>query len=61
MSELAEIEPDLAAELARFRAEEVAHRDLAVEEGARSAPGYRLLSAVIGAGCRAAIRISEKI
>ncbi|RZJ86606.1 MAG: demethoxyubiquinone hydroxylase family protein, partial [Brevundimonas sp.] len=30
-------------------------------EGARQAPGYPLLSAVIQAGCRAAIRISEKI
>ena len=30
-------------------------------EGARQAPGYRLLWAVIGAGCRAAIKLSEKI
>jgi ubiquinone biosynthesis monooxygenase Coq7 len=34
---------------------------LAVEEGAREAPGYALLSAVIRTGCRAAIKISEKI
>jgi ubiquinone biosynthesis monooxygenase Coq7 len=61
MQELEGVEPELAAELARFREEEIAHRDLAVEEGAREAPGYRLLSAVIGAGCRAAIRISEKV
>ena len=33
----------------------------AVAEGAREAPGYRLLAAVIRAGCKAAIRISEKI
>jgi ubiquinone biosynthesis monooxygenase Coq7 len=62
--QIAEVEardPDLAAELAKFRDEELAHRDHAVEEGAREAPGYRLLSAVIGAGCRAAIRISEKL
>ena len=59
--ELAEVEPELAAELSRFRDEELAHRDLALAEGAREAPGYRLLSAVIGAGCRAAIRVSEKI
>jgi ubiquinone biosynthesis monooxygenase Coq7 len=32
-----------------------------VAEGGREASGYRLLSAVIGAGCRAAIRISEKL
>jgi ubiquinone biosynthesis monooxygenase Coq7 len=61
VEELAELEPELAAELARFRDEEIAHRDLARQEGAREAPGYRLLSAVIGAGCRAAIKISEKI
>jgi ubiquinone biosynthesis monooxygenase Coq7 len=56
-----DLEPALAAELAGFRDEEIAHRDLAAEEGAREAPGYRLLSAVIGAGCRAAIKLSEKI
>lgn len=61
IAELAQRDPDLAAELAQFRDEELAHRDQAVEEGAREAPGYRLLSAVIGAGCRAAIKISEKV
>jgi 3-demethoxyubiquinol 3-hydroxylase len=39
----------------------LAHKDIAVGEGAREAPGYPLLSAVIRAGCRAAIKISEKI
>ncbi len=61
MHELADREPELAAELAGFRAEELAHRDLALAEGARAAPGYRLLAAVIRTGCRAAIRISEKL
>ena len=61
VAELAERDPDLAAELAKFRQEELAHRDLAVEEGARQAPGYALLSAVIRTGCRAAIKISEKL
>lgn len=61
IAELAERDPDLAAELAKFRDEELAHRDLAIEEGAREAPGHRLLSAVITAGCRAAIKLSEKI
>ena len=58
---LAPLEPELAQELSTFRDEEIAHRDLAVQEGARETPGHRLLSAVIGAGCRAAIKISEKI
>jgi ubiquinone biosynthesis monooxygenase Coq7 len=61
IAELAEREPDLAAELSQFRDEELAHRDLAVEEGAREAPGYGLLAAVIRTGCRAAIKLSEKI
>lgn len=54
-------EPDLARELSGFRDEEIAHRDEAVAEGARNAPAHGLLSAVIQAGCRAAIRISEKV
>jgi ubiquinone biosynthesis monooxygenase Coq7 len=61
IEELAAVEPGLTAELSRFRDEEIAHRDLARQEGAHEAPGYRLLSAVIGAGCRAAIKISEKV
>jgi ubiquinone biosynthesis monooxygenase Coq7 len=61
IEELAKLEPELAAELAHFRREEIAHRDLARDEGAREAPGYRLLSGLIGAGCRAAIKISEKL
>jgi ubiquinone biosynthesis monooxygenase Coq7 len=61
IAELSERDPELAAELSRFRDEELAHRDLAVEEGAREAPGYSLLAAVIRTGCRAAIRISEKL
>lgn len=61
IAELAEREPALAAELSNFRDEELAHRDLAVEEGARETPGYALLGAVIRTGCRAAIRISEKV
>lgn len=59
--ELEDSRPELAAELSRFRDEELAHRDRAIEEGALEAPGYGLLSAVIRAGCRAAIRISEKV
>jgi ubiquinone biosynthesis monooxygenase Coq7 len=61
IAEIEAREPALAAELAKFRAEELAHRDLAVEEGAREAPGYGLLAAVIRTGCRAAIKISEKL
>jgi len=61
IAELADREPELAAELTKFRDEELAHRDLAVEEGARDAPGYGLLAAIVRTGCRAAIKISEKV
>lgn len=61
IAEIGSREPELAAELAVFRDEELAHRDHAREEGAREAPGYGLLSAVIRAGCRAAIKVSEKV
>ena len=61
IAELQARDPELAAELSRFRDEELAHRDLAVDEGAREAPGYGLLAAMIRTGCRAAIKISEKI
>lgn len=54
-------ETEKAALFAKFRDEETAHKDLAVEEGAHGAPAYPLLSGVIKAGCRLAIRISEKI
>lgn len=61
VAELADREPALAAELSEFRAEELAHRDVAAAEGAHETPGYTLLSAVIRAGCRTAIKISEKL
>ncbi|MDP3746283.1 MAG: demethoxyubiquinone hydroxylase family protein [Phenylobacterium sp.] len=61
IAELERREPELAAELSKFRDEELAHRDQALAEGAKEAPGYAVLSAVIRAGCRAAIKISEKL
>ena len=54
-------EDELAAKMAKFQEEEVAHKDLAAAEGAAQAPGYPLLSAFIRTGCRLAIRISEKV
>ncbi|WP_332678442.1 demethoxyubiquinone hydroxylase family protein [Brevundimonas sp.] len=61
IAELRDRDPALAAELSVFREEELAHHDHAVDHGAREAPGYDLLSAVIKAGCRVAIKISEKV
>ncbi|MBY0564846.1 MAG: demethoxyubiquinone hydroxylase family protein [Hyphomonadaceae bacterium] len=59
--ELADLDGELKAVIDRFREDEIAHKDTAVEQGARSAPGYAVLSTLIRIGCRAAIRISEKI
>ena len=61
ITELENRDPALAAELSKYRDDELAHRDAAVEQGARDAPGYPLLSAVIRAGCKAAIKLSEKL
>ena len=61
VQELAEVEPDLAERLEGYRAEELAHHDKAIQSGARDAPGYGLLTAVIRAGCRAAIKTAERI
>jgi ubiquinone biosynthesis monooxygenase Coq7 len=61
VAEIAALEPELAGELSQFRDDELDHQRQAIEGGARDAPGARLLSAVIRAGCRAAIKISERI
>jgi len=44
-----------------FRAEELEHRDIGLAHGAELAPGYKVLSALIKAGCRVAIAVSERI
>lgn len=51
----------LKAAVEDFRADEAQHRDTAIAEGAEQAPGYKLLSETIKAGCRIAIKLSEKI
>ncbi|MFQ3623275.1 MAG: demethoxyubiquinone hydroxylase family protein [Acetobacteraceae bacterium] len=58
---LGEDERPLRETIERFRAEELEHRDIGLEHEAELAPAYRLLSAVIKAGCRIAIRISERV
>jgi ubiquinone biosynthesis monooxygenase Coq7 len=54
-------DPELAGMIERFRADERAHRDAALAAGAERAPAYPLLNAAIRLGCRAAIRLSERI
>ena len=54
-------ESDLRATIARFRDEELEHRDIAVEHRGREAMFYAALKAVIQQGCRTAIRIAERV
>lgn len=54
-------DPELAGLIGRFREDERAHRDAALAAGAERAPAYPLLSLAIRLGCRAAIRLSERI
>lgn len=61
VAELGESDPELAKTVADFRIDEIAHRDEAIAHGAQEAPGYRILSEAIKAGCRLAIRLSEKV
>jgi len=55
------LEPELAALIRRFRKDEIGHKQTAKDAGARQAPGYGLLATAIRAGCRAAIKIAEKV
>jgi 3-demethoxyubiquinol 3-hydroxylase len=61
IEELGDHEPDLKAMITTFRDEEIAHKDQAIAEGAKQAFGHPVLEAVIKAGCRAAIAISQKV
>lgn len=61
IAEIADREPALAAELTAFRDDELAHRDEARSLGAAQAPLHALFGAVVRAGCRAAIKVSERI
>jgi ubiquinone biosynthesis monooxygenase Coq7 len=54
-------ETPLRETIAKFRAEELEHRDIGLANEAEKAIGYRLLSRVIKTGCKVAIRISERI
>src|ERR1700749_266253 len=61
VAKLGDSDPKLKETVEDFRAEEIAHREAALAMGAEEAPGYRLLSEAIKAGCRVAIKLSEKI
>ena len=59
--QLGDDESDLRDTIEQFRADEIAHRDEALERGARDAPGYEVLTSAIKAGSRLAIWLSERV
>jgi ubiquinone biosynthesis monooxygenase Coq7 len=61
LAELGDSDPELAADITEFRAEELEHRETARASGATEALGYPLLTATIRAGCRLAIGLSKRI
>ena len=61
LEEIGGDDPEFAADIAEFRAEELEHRDTAREAGAAEAVGYPLLTATIRAACRVAIGLSQRI
>jgi ubiquinone biosynthesis monooxygenase Coq7 len=61
LEELGDDDPEFAADIAVFRAEELEHRDSARQAGAAEAFAYPLLTATIRAACRVAIGLSKRI
>ena len=58
---LPDTEAPLRETIERFRAEELEHRDIGLENEAELTPGYRMMAAVIKAGCKVAIAVSERV
>jgi ubiquinone biosynthesis monooxygenase Coq7 len=61
LADLGDDDPELAADIEEFRADELEHRDSARAGGATHAIGYPLLTAAIRAGCRVAIGLSKRV
>ncbi len=61
IEQLKTTQPELRKLLIRFRKEELEHRDIGLDYGANNLPYYNLLRALIHAGSKAAIRLSERI
>jgi len=59
--QLGDEESALHETISRFRDEELEHRDIAVSHDGREARHYAVLRKVIQTGCRAAIKVAERI
>lgn len=58
---LGDSDPELSGMIREFQADEVEHRDAAIEAGAERALAYPLMFHAIRLGCRAAIALSKRI
>lgn len=58
---LGDDDPALAEKIRDFRADELAHRQTALDHGASETPGYAVLSAAIKTGSRLAIWLSTRM
>jgi ubiquinone biosynthesis monooxygenase Coq7 len=58
---LGDDEAELRTLIEDYRADEIHHRDVALEHGALEAPGHGLLTGAVKAGSRLAIWLSERI
>jgi len=58
---LGDDEAELRDMIEDYRADEIAHRDTALEHGAEKAPGHELLTGAVKAGSRLAIWLSSRI
>jgi len=58
---LGEAEPELKAAIERFHADELHHRDTALEHEAEKAPGYRAMKGAIKRGVKTAIWLAERV
>jgi len=54
-------QPELKATVQQFRAEEIEHKNAAIEQGAEQAAAYPVLYTAISAGTKLAIWLSERI
>ena len=58
---LGDDDPELLSLIAECQADEVAHKEEALEQGATKTPGYPLLSGAIKTGSRLAIWLSQRV
>ena len=61
MEKLGDDEAELREMIEDYRADERAHRDTVIEQGAEDAPGYEMLTGAVKAGSRLAIWLSTRI